>query len=82
MTEDEFVRRVIEEARSMGCKIENSRNGKGQQIDFGHKKLNEGHLRKLFPIVAVTVEDAIERVAPGRSCTHVPMREIIRRIRM
>ena len=81
MTEDEFVRRVIEEARSMGCKIKNSRNGKGMQIDFGHKKLNEEHLRKLFPIVCVPIEVAIERVARGRSCTHVPMREIIRRVR-
>jgi bifunctional DNase/RNase len=74
------VRRVIEEARLLGYEIEDSKNG--PQIDFGCKKLHEKHLRKLFPIIGVSIKDAIEQVAPGRPCVHVPMREIIRRLRV
>ena len=65
----------------MGYWIEPSRNG--VQIDFGHKKLHEGHLRALFPDIlakGVNVAKLIETVAPGRPCVHRPMREIIAQI--
>jgi len=78
MTQDKFIDAIFAAARSKGYPIENSRNGK--QIDFGHKKLHEEHLRQLYP--AILAEDAhiptpIERVAPGRPCSHKPMREIL-----
>jgi len=82
MTEDAFVDAVVRQASSLGYRIENSRNGR--QIDFGHKKLHEDHLRALFPSIltdAANVAGLIEAVAPGRPCTHEPMREIVSRIR-
>ncbi len=47
MTQDEFVDAIVATARAQGYSIENSRYGR--QIDFGHKKLHEGHLRQLYP---------------------------------
>jgi hypothetical protein len=78
MTQDEFVDAIVATARSLDYSIENSRNGR--QIDFGHKKLHEGHLNLLYP--DILAEDAhipslIEAVAPGRPCSHKPMREIV-----
>ncbi len=81
-TADEFVSEVLKAAAERGFKVEDSRNGK--QIDFGNKKLHEGHLRALYPAITVPGADIralIERVAPGRPCTHRPMREIIGGIR-
>lgn len=78
MTQDEFVEAIVATARSQGYLIENSRHGR--QIDFGHKKLHEGHLRRLYP--DILAEDAhipslIDAMAPGRPCSHKPMREIV-----
>jgi hypothetical protein len=81
MTENEFVDATIAVARSHGYKIENSRNG--LQIDFGHKKLHEKHLRALYPDVLyekARISDLIERVAPGRPCSHKPMKMILSRL--
>lgn len=78
MTQDEFVDVILATARSQGYSIENSRNGR--QIDFGLKKLHEGHLMRLYPdIIAegAQIPRLIEHVAPGRPCTHKPMREIV-----
>jgi hypothetical protein len=44
---DEFVEAIVAAAKSQGYKIEQSYNG--VQIDFGNKKLHQGHLEKLFP---------------------------------
>ena len=82
MTESEFVTVVLQEAEQQGYEIEDSRNGR--QIDFGHKKLHEGHLRTLYP--EILEEDAhvptlVDAVAPGRPCSHRPMREILARIK-
>ena len=83
MNEDEFVARVIEVARENGFQIEDSRNGK--QIDFGNKKLHENHLGALFDLGILNgtrgVADLIDRVAPGRPCTHKPMKDILDKIR-
>ncbi|NMW20528.1 MAG: hypothetical protein HKK67_02610 [Chlorobiaceae bacterium] len=78
MTQHEFVDAIISVAQSKGYLVENSRNGK--QIDFGHKKLHEGHLIKLYPSILATganISSLIESVAPGRPCSHKPMREIV-----
>ena len=65
-----------------GYRIETNRNGQ-TQIDFGHKKLHSGHLEQLFVAIlkpGANVARVIESVAPGRPCTHRPMREILERI--
>jgi len=79
--EDEFVEAVVAEARRRGYAIEQSRNG--PQIDFGHKKLHEAHLRALYPGILTHEADVaslIETVAPGRPCTHEPMKAILAEI--
>ena len=48
--EDEFVRNVFRIAREDGYPVHTNRDGR-LQINFGHKKLHEGHLRKLYPDV-------------------------------
>ena len=79
MNQQEFNEQVARIAHSNGYKIETNRNGQ-TQIDFGHKKLHSGHFSQLFPEILVkdaNVSKLIEAVAPGRPCTHKPMREII-----
>lgn len=78
MTQDEFLDAIIATARAQGYSIENSRNGR--QIDFGLKKLHEGHLSQLYPVIfaeGADIPSVIEAVAPGRPCSHKPMREIV-----
>jgi hypothetical protein len=74
-----FVNLTISEAKRQGSEIEKfTRNGR--QINFGHKKLHEKHLRALFLSILLPNADIaalIQKVAPGRPCTHKPMREII-----
>lgn len=82
MSQDEFIDAVVAIARSQGYSIESSRSG--QQIDFGHKKLLEGHLRYLYPNILAEgahIPSLIEAVAPGRPCSHKPMREIVTAIK-
>ena len=82
MTKNQFVNTVIEEAQKAGYPIETSSNGR--QIDFGHKKLHEEHLRDLYPDILADGQDVsalIDRVAPGRPCTHRPMKIIIANIK-
>jgi len=82
MNSQEFIDAVVREARKDGHRIETNRNGQ-TQIDFGHKKLHSGHLENLFPAIlkpGANVARVIESVAPGRPCTHKPMREILTRI--
>jgi hypothetical protein len=78
MTEDDFIIKVIGIAQNRGYPVEQSRNG--LQIDFGHKKLHEGHLRSLFPDVmreGANISKLIEEIAPGRPCSHRPMKMIL-----
>ena len=82
MTKNQFIDAVIEEARKAGYSIEASRNGR--QIDFGNKKLHEKHLRNLYPAILAdggNVSGVIDRIAPGRPCTHRPMKDIIAKIK-
>ena len=78
-TSHAFVNQTIAEAKRQGYPIEKfTRNGR--QINFGHKKLHEKHLQALFPSILLPNADIaalIEIVAPGRPCTHKPMRQII-----
>ena len=83
ITQDQFIDAVIEEAQQAGYSIEISGNN-GRQIDFRNKKLHEGHLRDLYPDILAddgNVSAQIERIAPGRPCTHKPMKEIIAKIK-
>ena len=83
LTKQEFINEVFTIARKNGYVIEkNARNGR-DQIDFGNKKLHEGHLEHLYPKILMSgsnVSGLIEKVAPGRPCTHKPMKEILSQI--
>lgn len=70
-------------SRQMGFKVETNRDGLSQ-IDFGNKKLHTGHLERLFPKILdpkADVAKMIDAVAPGRPCTHKPMKEIVAQIK-
>ena len=74
-----FIDSVIRIAQQHGYKIEINRKGQ-RQIDFGNKKLHEGHLDALFPDILtpdIRISHLIESVAPGRPCAHRPMKAII-----
>lgn len=85
MTEDEFVRRVFEIAAHHGLTVEDRRPGKSICFNpVSNKWLSEGHIRSLFPLVLTPglsekqMNQMVEEVAPGRPCTHVGFRKIIR----
>ncbi len=76
---NKFVDAIILIARQKGYIIEINRSGL-RQIDFGNKKLHEGHLRDLYPDILnrdINLRSLIEKVAPGRGCSVLPMREIM-----
>ena len=82
MTKEQFIDTVIDVAKKHGYPVRINRYNQWQ-IDFGHKQLHEGHLAKLYPDILkedVNIRKLIERVAPGRPCTHRPMEEIMRDI--
>lgn len=85
ISKDEFIKEVIRIARERGYKIEsNTRTGQ-EQIDFGNKKLHSGHLGDLYPAILSdypNISSQIDKVAPGRGCSHKPMREIIEQLRI
>ena len=84
LNKNQFVHEVFRIAEERGFRIENNRRNDLKQIDFGLKKLHAGHLEQLYPTILSPTEkisDLIEKVAPGRPCSHKPMREIIREIR-
>ena len=79
ITKQEFISRVVTQAKTLGYKIETNRNGQ-RQIDFGIKKLHEGHLAALYPGILeenANISRLIDLVAPGRPCSHKPMKTII-----
>jgi len=79
MDRELFIIKVVECARKQGFVIETNRDG-FLQIDFGNKKLHQKHLNELFPEILSSnakIAKLIEKIAPGRPCTHKPMRDII-----
>ena len=79
-----FVEHVTRVAREHGYKIESHAHSGEPQIDFGNKKLHAGHLRRMLPAILAntgTMASIIDEVAPGRPCSHRPMREIIEQLR-
>jgi len=82
VNQQEFIDQVVRKARDNGFKVEANRNDQ-VQIDFGHKKLHAGHLAQLFPEILLkdaNVAKLIDEVAPGRPCSHKPMREIVEQL--
>ena len=83
LNEEEFVKEIFRLARVNGYTVEeNIRNGLFQ-INFGQKKLHAEHLKKMYPHIlekAANISEEIEKVAPGRPCTHKPMRLILEQI--
>ena len=87
VTADEFVHRVFEIAEEMGLRVEERRPGKSICFNPNSDKwLDEGRVLALYPkILNGEISDSqinamIEAVAPGRPCTHVGMRSIVRRL--
>ena len=82
MNSQQFIDQVVQLARRAGYKIEVNRYSQ-VQIDFGNKKLHSGHLERLFPEIlspCANLPRLIENIAPGRPCTHRPMRHIVQQI--
>lgn len=78
-----FIQEVLRIAKEQGYIIEISSRNKLEQIDFGNKKLHVGHLEKLYPEILsddVNIAKLINKAAPGRPCTHKPMREIVKQL--
>ena len=85
ISKDQFVREVIRIARERGYKIESNAQTGQEQIDFGNKKLHSGHLGGLYPSILSdnpNVSSLIDKVAPGRGCSHKPMREIVEQLQI
>ena len=83
MTEKQFVDTVINLAKKYGYPVRMNRYNQ-RQINFGHKQLHAGHLSKLYPRIlkeSANIGELIEIIAPGRPCTHKPMKEIITNIK-
>ena len=82
MSKPEFVNRVFQIAQAVGYPV--TLNGRGyRQIDFGHKQLHEEHLQRLYPSILgpdARIGKLIDEVAPGRPCTHKPLRLIIEQL--
>ena len=83
MDKMQFINKVIKQARLNGYKVNFNKNDL-QQIDFGNKTLHTDQIGELFPQVlveGVRIDKEIEKVAPGRPCTHAPMKDIITSLR-
>lgn len=90
MTEEEFIQRFFAIAGEIGLKIKNRRPGKS--ICFNQKSdkwLDEVHLRRLYDGGVLNsyrtdkeLNELVASVAPGRPCTHVGCRTIIRRLQL
>ncbi|RZB31324.1 MAG: hypothetical protein SRB2_04849 [Desulfobacteraceae bacterium Eth-SRB2] len=84
LSKEQFEQEIFRIAKRQGYNIEkNKRNGL-KQIVFDHKKLHADHIQQLYPDILTRTEELpklIEKVAPGRPCTHRPMREIIYQIK-
>jgi hypothetical protein len=78
MNAKEFSDQILKQARLAGYSIQTNRDG-FEQIDFGNKKLHSQHLLKIHPLLisGQSVSAAINAVAPGRSCSHRPMKQLI-----
>jgi hypothetical protein len=79
----QFINQVIKQARLNGYNVNFNRNDL-QQIDFGNKTLHTDQIGKLFPHVleeGAQIANEIDKVAPGRPCTHAPMKAIIASLR-
>ncbi len=76
MSEDAFINGVLHIAKERKYPVKVNREG-FHQIDFGHKQLHEGHLRKLYQTMLKNIPSLIEEIAPGRPCAHKPTREIV-----
>ena len=85
MKKADFVTAVFEAARKRGLRVHVNREGL-DQICFNEKSkksLHRGHLEQLHPAILrrglsrSQMNALIEKVAPGRPCTHRGMREIV-----
>jgi len=79
ITKNEFVKAIFFYARKMKFKIQTNKNNQ-EQIDFGNKTLTSEHLSLMYPDILqpdADIPKIINKVAPGRPCTHKPMKEIV-----
>ena len=83
-TFEEFQSDVLRIAKSHGYTVEHLQGSNIPQIDFGNKKLHGKHFRALFPGVLADnaeINKLIEKIAPGRPCSHRPFRKIVEQIK-
>jgi len=83
LSKEQFENEIFRFAEKQGYKIEKNKKNDLKQIDFGNKKVHAGHIQQLYPDILTRTEELpklIEKVAPGRPCTHRPMRGIINQI--
>ncbi|MCD4822588.1 MAG: hypothetical protein K8R11_11105 [Methanococcoides sp.] len=87
MDSKEYVDTFFDIAKEMGYNIGRCKRGsaRGQkQIDFGNKKLHEGHIRKLYPLIMEKgIEfsyDDFDELVPGRPCAVKGFKEINKKI--
>jgi len=79
ITKEKYVKAAIFNARKMKYKIQTNRDNI-EQIDFGNKTLTSTHLSLTYPEILrpdADIPKIIDKVAPGRPCTHKPMKEIV-----
>ena len=84
ISKERFMSEVIRVAGEHGYKIESNAKTGQAQIDFGNKKLHAGHLSELYPAILSTeanISTLIESVAPGRPCSHKPIKQIIEQLK-
>ncbi|MBK6897441.1 MAG: hypothetical protein IPH06_12705 [Alphaproteobacteria bacterium] len=82
LSQEEFISKLYSLASEQGYSVYQNKKGL-MAIDFGHKQLHEGHLKALWPQILQTgaqISKLIECIAPGRPCTHKPMKELISKI--
>jgi len=83
-TFDEFQSDILRIAKSHGYVIEYLQGTNIPQVNFGNKKLHGNHFRALFPEVLADnaeINKLIEKIAPGRPCSHSPFRNIVKQIK-
>lgn len=85
LTKLQLIDEIIRVSRMQGHKIEISSKNGLKQIDFRNKKLHVEHLEKLYPDILqidAYIPSLINKIAPGRPCSHRPMRQIMEQLRL
>lgn len=81
----EFLNCVYKCAHELGYEVKPNSKGLMQIAFPNNKTLHEDHLIGLYPKILqpnASIRTLIDEVAPGRPCTHKPMRQILEKINL